>query len=122
MKIIDWEEKGHLVRFYLGKDRLDYWTGDDWDDIPYYDNAGQVYKEYIKDYRDIVFDFNCELSFCQHQITKKDLRDKKFPFLTIHYKNYKKSQGKAFYLGDKISFRDNYCTVLKNKNKDTKEN
>ena len=31
MKIIDFDEKGNVVRFYLGDDNCeDYW-GDDWD-------------------------------------------------------------------------------------------
>lgn len=33
LKLIDWENSGHLFRFYFGKDK-DYW-GDDWDDSPY---------------------------------------------------------------------------------------
>lgn len=30
MKIIDFERKGNLVRFYLGDDDLVEWYGDDW--------------------------------------------------------------------------------------------
>ena len=57
MKIIDFEKKGNVVRFYLGDDNCtDYW-GDDWDDIPYESNAGMVYQEYIKGYTDISFPF-----------------------------------------------------------------
>ena len=55
MKIIDFEKKGNVVRFFLGGDPE--FTGDDWDDSPYYCNAGQVYNEYIKGYRDIAFPF-----------------------------------------------------------------
>lgn len=58
MKAIDFEKKGNLVRFYLGDDDCnDYW-GDDWDDRPYEHNAGRIYEEYVKGYRDIVFPFN----------------------------------------------------------------
>ena len=47
MKIIDFDKKGNVVRFYLGKDDLnDYW-GDDWNDVPYEHNAGTVYDEFI---------------------------------------------------------------------------
>ncbi|MCR2051054.1 hypothetical protein NSB25_27950 [Acetatifactor muris] len=35
MKIIDWERKGNVVRFALGKDGLDDWDGDDWYKTPY---------------------------------------------------------------------------------------
>ena len=58
MKIIDFERKGNLVRFYLGADDCtDYW-GDDWDDAPYDCNAGMVYDQYVKGVIDIVFPFN----------------------------------------------------------------
>lgn len=33
MKIIDFERKGNLVRFYLGDDDLAEWYGDDWNEI-----------------------------------------------------------------------------------------
>lgn len=58
MKIIDWERKGNLVRFFLGEDDCTNYHGDDWDDAPYDCNAGTVYKEYVKGYADIVFPFN----------------------------------------------------------------
>lgn len=80
MKIIDFKRKGNVVRFYLGE-KTDYWGwtrpdytrngvtpdwlkpsdkyyGDDWDDRPYEHNAGQVYEEFIKGYKDIAFDFD----------------------------------------------------------------
>lgn len=43
MKIIDFERKGNLVRFYLGDDDLVEWYGDDWNDTPYEHNAERVY-------------------------------------------------------------------------------
>ena len=80
MKIIDFERKGHVVRFYLGEKTPEWgWTnkdykrdgetpdwlkpsdtyyGDDWDDAPYEHNAGQVYDEFVKGYKDIAFDFD----------------------------------------------------------------
>ena len=80
MKIIDFEKKGNVVRFYLGEKTEDWgWTrsdytincktpdwlkpsdsyyGDDWDDRPYEHNAGQVYAEFIKGYKDIAFNFD----------------------------------------------------------------
>jgi len=58
MKIIDFECKGNVVRFYLGKDSDDDYTGDDWDDRPYECNAGMVYKNYITGYADIIFPFD----------------------------------------------------------------
>lgn len=58
MKIIDFEKKGNVVRFYLGKDDCDNYWGDDWNDEPYEYNAGSVYDEYIKGYLDVAFNFN----------------------------------------------------------------
>lgn len=81
MKIIDFKRKGNVVRFYLGEKTPEWgWTnpdykdytgetpewlkpsdtyyGDDWNDIPYEHNAGEVYDEFIKGYRDIAFDFD----------------------------------------------------------------
>lgn len=57
MKIIDFEKKGNLVRFYLGEDSNEDYEGDDWNDVPYECNAGKVYQEYIVGYRDIAFPF-----------------------------------------------------------------
>ena len=58
MKIIDWERKGNLVRFYLGDNDCTDYHGDDWNDSPYDCNAGTVYREYIKGHRDVVFPFD----------------------------------------------------------------
>lgn len=81
MKIIDFEKKGNVVRFYLGEKTPDWgWTnkdykdgsgktpdwlkpsetyyGDDWDDAPYEHNAGPVYDEFVKGHRDIAFPFD----------------------------------------------------------------
>jgi hypothetical protein len=58
MKIIDFERKGNIVRFYLGEDSLTEWYGDDWDDVPYEHNAGRVYDEFISSYKDIAFPFD----------------------------------------------------------------
>ncbi len=57
MKIIDFERKGNVVRFYLGNDDCEDYHGDDWNDIPYEHNAGKVYQEYVVGYRDIAFPF-----------------------------------------------------------------
>jgi hypothetical protein len=57
-KIIDFERKGNVVRFYLGADDCeDYW-GDDWNDAPYDCNAGRVYERYITGVKDVAFPFD----------------------------------------------------------------
>lgn len=61
MKIIDFERKGNVVRFYLGNAQCnDYW-GDDWNDRPYEHNAGTVYDEFVKGYMDVAFPFGCNV-------------------------------------------------------------
>lgn len=61
MKIIDFDKKGNVVRFYLGDDTCqDYW-GDDWNDRPYEHNAGTVYDEFVKGYVDVAFPFGANV-------------------------------------------------------------
>lgn len=58
MKIIDFEKRGNVIRFYFGKDDCeDYW-GDDWNDCPYEHNAERVYSEYIEEYIDVAVDMD----------------------------------------------------------------
>ena len=57
-KIIDFERKGNVVRFYLGADDCsDYW-GDDWNDAPYDCNAGTVCDQYVTGVKDVAFPFD----------------------------------------------------------------
>ena len=84
MKIIDFEKKGNVVRFYLGADDCSNYWGDDWDDAPYDCNAGMVYKDYVAGHRDVSFPFDdlileprdgvfvCEFS-------KQDMKMRKVP-------------------------------------------
>lgn len=58
MKIIDFERKGNVVRFYLGDDDCEGYWGDDWNDVSYEDNAGRVYEEYVKGHKDMSFPFD----------------------------------------------------------------
>ena len=58
MKIIDFERKGNLVRFYLGKDKVSDYTGDGWRKRPYCDEAGLVSEKYVSGLEEIVFPFD----------------------------------------------------------------
>ena len=58
MKIIDFEKKGNVVRFFLGADDLEEWYGDDWNDTPYEYNAGEVYERFVSGHKDIAFPFD----------------------------------------------------------------
>lgn len=58
MKIIDFDNKGNVIRFYLGKDDLENWYGDDWNDRPASCNAGTVYDEFISGIIDVVVPYD----------------------------------------------------------------
>ena len=58
MKIIDYEKRGNVIRFYCGKDNCDDYWGDDWNDRPYEHNAERVYSEYIEEYIDVAVDMD----------------------------------------------------------------
>lgn len=57
-KIIDFEKKGNVVRYYIGADDLDKWWGDDWDDSPYEHNASVVYEEFVIGHKDVAYPFD----------------------------------------------------------------
>lgn len=48
LKIIDFKKSSSVIIFFLGKKDLTEYYGDDWDDIPYKDNAGTIYGEYVE--------------------------------------------------------------------------
>lgn len=125
MKIIDFERKGNVVRFYLGEKTKDWgWTnpdyvnglgwapdwlkpsddyyGDDWDDVPYEHNAGVVYEHFVKGYRDVAFDFDdCLLEPCDGALNspycKDDMVARKVPCLIVVPKEvYEKGWSRNF--------------------------
>lgn len=58
MKIIDFDEKGNVIRFYLGDDNCeDYW-GDDWNDRGCTD---RVYGEFIKGWIDVCYPYDYDV-------------------------------------------------------------
>lgn len=87
MKIIDFEKKGNVVRFYLGVD--DDFKGDDWNDTPYDCNAGRVYDEYICGHQDLLIPFNYAVlepkdpEWERHNWCKDDMKMKKIPCIVI---------------------------------------
>lgn len=88
LKIIDFEKKGNVVRFYLGdRDCDDYW-GDDWNDRPYEHNAGLVYDRFVVNTLDLAFPFDSlVLEPCDGTInsehSKEDMKKKLVPCLLI---------------------------------------
>lgn len=121
MKIIDFERKGNVIRFYLGDDdNTEYW-GDDWDDIPYECNAGTVYSQYVAGTADYVFPFDVlvlEPSEGYHgysSASKDDMKKRRTPCLLIVPANMAKESystdytywlgaegARRIYFGDKI--------------------
>ena len=108
MKIIDFERKGNVIRFYLGEYTEEWgWTnpnykdfnkdtpiwfkksetyyGDDWNDNPYECNAGKVYDEFIKDYYDLVIPFNKDVIEPQDDVSvsKNDMVARKVPCIIV---------------------------------------
>ena len=57
MKIIDFERKGNVVRFYLGKDKVTDYDGEGWEKYPY-DRAERVDEKHIIGSADIAFPFD----------------------------------------------------------------
>lgn len=127
MKIIDFEKKGNVVRFYLGEDKGSKWHGDDWDDYPYEHNAGLVYYEYISGAIDVAFPYDCEvLEPCDGSddsgYCKNDMVARVVPCLIIippelsggwyGFRNFKKWVGAddiiKIYLGDDESVLDQF--------------
>ena len=88
MKIIDFERKGNVVRFYLGADDcFDYW-GDDWNDAPYDCNAGTVYRDFVIGHKDMCFPFDdLVLEPCSGWqspwYTKEDMKKRKVPCIIV---------------------------------------
>ena len=79
-RIIDFETNGNVVKFYLGGG--EYYTGDDWDDKPYENNAGKVYDKYIKGTRVMYFDIDdliLEPREMVEKYSKDDMKERKVP-------------------------------------------
>lgn len=109
MKIIDFERKGNVIRFYLGEKTEEWgWTnpnykdytgetpdwlrpsddyyGDDWDNAPYEANAGRVYEQFIKGHKDIVVDFDdivLEPTDLDYVCSKDDIVNKDVPCIIV---------------------------------------
>lgn len=100
MKIIDFEKKGNVVKFYLGDDNCkDYW-GDDWDDRPYEHNAGEVYEEYVRGTAEVYFPFDtlvmepCEDWHYDYNspYCKEDMKKRKVPCIIAVPKMFLESE------------------------------
>ena len=95
MKIIDFEVKGNVIRFYLGEDNcFDYW-GDDWNDRPYEHNAGTVYERYCTAFADFYVDLDLDVLIPENDwhyqgnspFNKEDFKSRKAPCVVIPFES-----------------------------------
>lgn len=90
LMVIDWDRKGNVCRFYLGKkDLKDYW-GDDWNDIPYEHNAGTVYDEFISGYIDMAWPYDsCVMEpcngCCNSAYSKNMFKKREVPVIAVRH-------------------------------------
>lgn len=128
MKIIDFEKKGNVVRFYLGADDDKDYHGDDWGDFPYYSNAGIVYSQYVTGHRDIAFPINVSVLepkdsgwYSDSCLCKNDLKKRRVPCIIVvpdtdvEYGNdfdkyIKDKKTIKFYFGDKLEPAESLTT------------
>lgn len=133
MKIIDFDRKGNVVRFYLGADDCtDYW-GDDWDDRPYDCNAGTVYDEFVTGTRDVAFPFDSLVleptseSYNSPWYSKEDMIKRRVPCVIVvpkevrgdswadTFKDWAGADGiRRFYFGDPMDPGEGGLTVESN--------
>ena len=112
LEVIDFESRGNVIRFYLGKNGEQF--GDDWDDAPYEDNAGTVYDEFIEGAVDIAFDLSMNVfvpsgSYYSAGYRKDYMVKRRYPCVSIverswecwDYEDAAKSSGSwNIYFGD----------------------
>lgn len=128
-KIIDFECKGNVVRYYLGENGKQW--GDDWDDTPYEHNAGEVYANFVTGYVDISYPFDClVLEPCSGAWnscwSKKDMMERKVPCIIVVPKDKIDGWSDDFarYIGNddvtKVYFGDDYSSATLNNEAFTK--
>ena len=124
MKIIDFERKGNVVRFYLGNDDCENYWGDDWNDAPYEHNAGSVSERFVVGVRDLYFPFDwlvlepCSGAF-NSGYTKEDMKKRIVPCIiavpteivdgswNTDFEHWVGADGiQKFYFGDKMEVED----------------
>ena len=113
MKILDFEIKGNVIKFYLGD--CNDWYGDDWDNRPYEHNAGIVYEQFVKNTIQfaVPFEYNV-LEPCSDMLymynspySKEDMQNRECPCLIIsksdsYSKELTNRKSTKIYFGDNI--------------------
>ena len=96
-KVIDFERKGNIVRYYLAaiEEKIKESWGDDWDDRPYEHNAGTVYSEYVEKIIDVFYPFDMIVTEPQDDwhyhgnspYCKEDFKNRKAPCIILYKPN-----------------------------------
>lgn len=118
-KIIDYSFFGNIVLLYLGKENIDDWSGDDWDNLvtESYEPVNQQYvvkkiSLMINPEKLIVETFETEV---REDFTKNDMKTNKFPFMSImkQYGNFWAKDSKHYCLGDiiEVDEKKKYITI-----------
>ena len=121
MKILDFELKGNVIKFYLGN--CNDWWGDDWDDRPYEHNAGKVYEKYVENTIQIAIPMEYDViepasdwSYNGNSpFSKEDMQKRNCPCLIIAETNFFNQYSRLLSNKDaiKIFFGDNEDLTLK---------
>lgn len=112
-KVIDFERKGNVVRFYLGDDSLEDWCGDDWNDAPYEYNAGVVYPRYCIGAIDLLVPFDCGVydpqdGFYNSTFSKDDMKARVTPCIVVLDENAVKNLDGCDYFGRAVGMSASY--------------
>ena len=90
MKVIDFEKKGNVVRFFLGDSCLRDYAGYKWNMVPYEHNADRVHEEFILGHKDIAFPFDsfvlepCNGAYSSNSMfSKDDMKAEKVPCIIV---------------------------------------
>lgn len=128
MKIIDARIRGNVVRFFLGKDDLEKWWGDDWDDCPYEHNCSEVYDEYVSETVDVAFSLDWYVSepckgVCNSDYAREDFVAGNVPLVAVCREEdawgddfisvIGKPSTMTFYMGDKVEKLDGLLKVTR---------
>lgn len=121
MKIIDFEKNGNVVLFFVGKDDLSEWYGDDWNDAPYEHNAETVYDEFVSAYFDVAWDGDwlvmepCDGTRNSYYC-KDDMREQKVPCIVVSMPDENDYADFARYVADLNAYKIYFGEAVEKEN------
>lgn len=108
LEIIDIKSAGNLLELKLGVNGPQW--GDDWNDIPYESNASEVYVEYVKETKNVVYDIDYKVIPYYEYLHKTNSNKSMFDFVQrdVPYYYVVKNDNSfviidQIFLGDKIT-------------------